>query len=125
MSTTSPAGSRVHQLHQPLGPQLAFFAAVLLGAGVLAYSATSLSPDAAFPLLSVVLFGSAVLVALPAWRRSAPAPRAAVTYWDVAGALVLIGIFAGAMVEPDQMVRLMGDASGEPETLGHALPAAG
>ena len=34
-----------------------------------------------------------------------------VTYADVAGALTLIGLFAAATIEPEQLVRLVGDDS--------------
>ena len=45
-------------------------------------------------------------VALVAWRRPRRrGPR--LTYWDVAGALTLIGICVAAAIEPEQMVRLV------------------
>lgn len=93
------------ELKQALGPQLTFLAAVLLTATVLA-TAVTLAKDSALLIISALLFVLAALVSLLAWRSSSVS-RNTVSYWDVAGALVLIGAFAGTMLEPEQVVRLL------------------
>jgi hypothetical protein len=49
----------------------------------------------------------AALVALVAWRARRRASDDALTYWDVAGALTLFGVCASAMLDPEQLVRLV------------------
>ena len=92
-----------------LGPKIAFATAVLVAFALPA--AYALPRDLVLPAISILLFISAGLVALFAssdghlfeqvHATSQP------TYWDVAGALTLIGICAAATVDPDQMVRLV------------------
>ena len=89
----------------PGGPQIAFSASVLAAFAILATCWLTLPRDLAFPLVSALLFVLAALVALAGWSRRPAAAQ--VTYLDVAGALTLIGIFAAALVDPDQMVRLV------------------
>jgi len=60
------------------------------------------------PLFSVVLIAGAVAVAALAWASSSePRRPARVTYWDIAGALTLIGIVAALLSDPEQVVPLM------------------
>jgi high-affinity Fe2+/Pb2+ permease len=93
------------------GPQITFAVAVLIAFAVLAISTTMLPSDFVFPFTSTLLFVLAGLVALVAWSREHPSAQAQandqVTYWDVAGALTFIGICAAALIDSDQMVRLM------------------
>ena len=93
------------------GPHIAFVASVLLVFAVLAVSGRALPQDLVTPLIVTLLFGLAALVAIAARRKRRPAP-AQLTYWDVAGALVLIGVGLSALIEPEQMVRLV--AGNEP-----------
>lgn len=56
------------------------------------------------------MFALALLFAVIAWlRRSADEQR--VTYWDVSGALLLIGICAAATVDPGQLAGVFEGAS--------------
>ena len=50
--------------------------------------------------------------ALVAWVRCST-DEYDVTFWDVAGAIALIGIGTAALVEPDQLVRLVAGTSSE------------
>ena len=67
--------------------------------------AQSPSKDHVLPTVSTLLFVLAAAVALIAWRRPTRGPR--LSYWDVAGVLIFIGICVAAAIEPDQMVRLV------------------
>ena len=92
------------------GPQVAFAASVVAAFAVLAVATLTLPGDLALPLTSTLLFVLAGLVALIGWSgrvADRDDARAPVTYLDVAGALTLIGIFAAALVDPDQMVRIV------------------
>jgi hypothetical protein len=107
----NPTKRLVHRWNaRTLGPPLAFSAAVLLASAPLAASATMPSTDLAFAVSSALLFVLAALVALFAWGRGSAGAGSEVTYRDVAGALILLGACAAALVEPDQLVRLVESA---------------
>jgi len=105
MAIIDRASRPSRELDEALGPRLTFLASVLLTAAVLA-AAVTLAKDLALPVITALLFGLAALVTLLAWRSPA-GPQNSVSYWDVAGALVLIGAFTGTMLEPEQVVRLL------------------
>jgi hypothetical protein len=92
-----------------LGPELAFAAVILIAFALPALYA--LPREFVMPAISILLFISAGLVALVASTRGRLFEQghatSQVTYWDVAGALTLIGICAAATVDPDQVVRLV------------------
>jgi hypothetical protein len=91
-----------------LGPPAAFAAAVLSAFAVMLLGAATLPRDVVVPLTSMLLFAVAGAVALVAWSHGRPSRQAQhVTYWDVAGALTFIGICAAALVDPDQLLRLV------------------
>lgn len=96
------------------GPPVAFAAAVLLGLAALLAAAVTLPRDAVWPAISTLFFVLAALVALLAWQTGRLSGRGTVSYWDVAGALTLFGICAGAMIDPDQMLRLVAGAERNP-----------
>jgi hypothetical protein len=89
------------------GPPLVFAATVLTAFAALAVSTAALPRDLVLPLISSLFLAAAALVALLAWLRERAPDPARLTYWDVAGALTLIGICAAALVDPDQLVRLV------------------
>lgn len=90
-----------------LGPSVAFFAA-LAGAGFLALAtARALHWDYAEPFAVSALFVFAAAAAIAGWRRRRATASPSVTYWDVAGALTLLGIAAAALIEPEQMMRVL------------------
>jgi hypothetical protein len=114
MAITNPARHAAHRHHaRALGPQLTFAAAVLVSLASLMISTTVLPRELALTVSTTLLLGAAALVALFAWSRGYPRAQSAVTYWDVAGALTLIGLFTAALVEPDHMVRLVAGARDE------------
>jgi hypothetical protein len=65
------------------------------------------------PVISMLLFVLAMVFALVAWIRCST-DEYAVSYRDVAGALAFIGIGAAALVEPEQLVRLVASDSIQP-----------
>ena len=101
---------------QPAGPSIS---PLLVLTGALAAALTvagvfrpSLSDDALLPAMAVLFFALAAGVTLIAWLR--PVPARHFSFWDVAGILTLVGIGAAAMVEPDQMVRLVAGTDRNP-----------
>ena len=96
-----------------IDPQRAFAAALLAGLvfwiGLFVLVPADLMMPAVTTLLLVLAAGFAVI----AWRQRSEDP-AHVTYTDVAGALTLIGLCAGATIDPDQMVRIVASDSTQP-----------
>ena len=88
------------------GPLVAFLGSVLLAFVLLAMAGRILPTDLTTPAAVTLLFGLAAVAAVAAWRLPQPM-RMHPSYWDVAGALVLIGIALSALIEPEQMVRLV------------------
>ena len=88
------------------GPRAGFLAATVIGFGALSLARVSLSADAVMPVVATLFLVMAVLVSAIAWVNRGSDP-AQVTYTDVAGALTLIGFFAAATIDPDQMLRLV------------------
>lgn len=91
-----------------LGPSLAFLVAVAATVAVAVIAARALHWDYVLPLISTALFILAAIAAALGWRRR-KGQQASLTYWDVAGAMTLIGIFAAALVEPEQLMRVLTD----------------
>ena len=58
------------------------------------------------PVIATYFLLLAAVLAVFAWRHRRTDPNS-LTYADVAGALTLIGLCAAAMIDPDQMVRLI------------------
>lgn len=112
MSVTDPdksfPGKGLRQRTAPseslLGPRGAFLAAVAvialtIGGGVI-------PNDLLMPAVSTLLFVLAAIFALVAWIRCST-DEYRVTYWDVAGAVALVGTCTAALIEPDQMLRII------------------
>lgn len=91
--------------HAPLsGPHLAFLGSIVGIAALWIFADAWLHRDLVIPMVSTAALAFAAALALLAhWQRSAP--PAQVSYSDVAGALVLVGLCAAATIEPDQFVR--------------------
>ena len=108
MLIISPA-KRLGQRSRPgtRGPEVTFTAAVVTAFAALAACAAMFPADIVLPAVSTLLFVMACLVALVAWRSGHTRERSHVTYWDVAGALTLLGICVASQIDPDQMVRLV------------------
>jgi zinc transporter ZupT len=90
-----------------LAPPLTFAAGVLAASVCLAISTIMLPANLAFAFSAALLFVIAASVALFALSRRRSREGSEVTYWDVAGALILLGICAAALVDPDQFVPLV------------------
>jgi len=97
-------GKRLHEKRLTLGQASLFFAAIGATAVAAALVARAISADFVLPVVSTSLFVAAALLAAIGWPRRKAKPQSSVTYWDVAGALILIGIFAAALVDPGRLV---------------------
>jgi hypothetical protein len=89
------------------GPEILFAAAVLASFAVLAFATAVFPGHFPLPMTSTLLLALAGLAALIAWLRERGPESGRVTYWDVAGALALIGISAGTLVDPDHLMRIV------------------
>jgi len=105
MSSTNPT-KRSRQVIQQAGygPQIGFAGAIFTCAAALGAASATLQPVLTMPLVATWLLGFALVFGVVAWRKG-PTDAEDVTYWDVAGGLMLIGLFAAATVEPDQLIR--------------------
>ena len=90
---------------QPAGPLHLFVLAAGVSAIMAAYAAREISPDALYPVIAATLFVAAASLAALGWRQRKAKP-AFVTYWDVSGALTLIGCAAAMMTEPESVMQL-------------------
>jgi hypothetical protein len=100
------------------GPQALFFTALLIAGAAWLFAERSLGNDAILPIVATLLFVLAAVATTVAWWRETGA-GGEVTYWDVAGGLTFIGIGAAALIDPDQMLRLIASAPAETEALGN------
>ena len=82
------------------GPTLTAMAVSLAGASALGTMAFTLPPPLVLPAIGVLATLAATAIALIAWT-TARRMAATITYWDVAGALTLIGIVATLLSEPE------------------------
>jgi hypothetical protein len=90
-----------------IGPEAAFWASVAT-AGVII--ATGVLPtNLLMPVVTTLLFVLATVFALVAWVRCST-DEYGVTYWDVAGAVLLIGIGTSVLIEPEQLAGLIADS---------------
>ena len=106
MATRIPAGLQDRQsTPQPVGPVHLFVLAVGASAIIAAYAARAIAPEALYPVVAATLFVSAAILAALGWRQRNVKP-AYVTYWDVSGALTLIGCAAAMMTEPENVMQL-------------------
>ena len=94
-------------LHPTSGPQLVLAGSITAVVVFAALVQHALPHTALLPAACVALFVLAAAVALLAWWR--PVPPRQFTYWDASGVLTVIGVFACAMVEPGDLVRLLAD----------------
>jgi hypothetical protein len=89
----------------------------MLATAAWVFGGQAFAGDLTLPLVATLLFVLAAVVAFVAWSRGA-ATGYRLTYWDVAGALTFIGIGTAALIEPEQMLRLVATAPGDIESLG-------
>lgn len=90
------------------GPRIVLGAALFLAAAVTGLIALRLTPPNALIIAAAATFlvVAACLVALAAPRK--PAWQTGLTYWDVVGALVFIGIGVAALVDPQEIAVIAG-----------------
>ena len=100
-----PTGLPLNEPHAALGPQAGFFAALFAALGAAAIAHTTMTADHVMPVVATVFLAFAIAFGALAWWRGSMDERG-LTYRDVAGALVLIGICAAAAIDSDQMIRI-------------------
>jgi len=111
MSITNPSKPVVRQTHvRTFGPQALFGISVAAAFAVLAGGVTASSSAVVAAVASTLLLIMAAAAALAGWLRGNKTDAARLTYWDVAGALTLVGIGAAVLVDPEQLAPLF-DAS--------------
>lgn len=96
---------------QDYGPQTAFGIAAFAAAAAAFIVAWHAAPSFVLPTISLILLGCAATIAVIAWARPVQNGRT-ITYWDVTGALTLIGISAALLSDPDIALPLLD--SGKP-----------
>jgi hypothetical protein len=107
MAITRSANRLTHHHERRVrGPRRAFAAATAIAFAGSVAATTLLPHDLALPVISMLFFLLAAAIAAVGQGRG-PAEHGALTYWDIAGALTFVGIFAAALVEPEQLVRLV------------------
>lgn len=109
-------GPRTHSRSEPLGhgPQIGFAIAVIAGFAAWSGFIVPIDTALAMPVFATLLLAFALAFGIVAWRYGTADPTR-VTYADVAGALTLIGLFAAATIEPEQLAGLVADRG----TAGH------
>jgi hypothetical protein len=85
---------------ETVGPRSAFLATTAATASL--FLLNPLPEHLLMPAITTLLFVLALVFALVAWVRCST-DEYDVTYWDVAGAIVLIGIGASVLIEPEQL----------------------
>jgi hypothetical protein len=107
MSITNPSKPVAQRSSaRTLGPQLLFGTTVFATFAVLTGAVSALPSGLFAPVASTLVLVMAAAAALIGWLRDRGPDPPRVTYWDVAGALTLVGIGAAALVEPDQLLRI-------------------
>jgi hypothetical protein len=89
------------------GPAVAFFCSVIIVFIVYATVPRAVPAAMVVPAIAALLYLLAAAAALIGWWTHENRKAGHVTYWDVAGALTFIGIGLSALVDPEQMVRLI------------------
>jgi hypothetical protein len=106
MTIINPVGRTRRRTSEPaIGPQLVLTGALAAVLIVTALFRHTMSNDALLPSVCMSFLVLAAAVSAFGWTR--PASDRNFSYWDAAGVLTFIGIVIGAMVEPDQLVRLV------------------
>ena len=107
MATIDHGQSDVRLRQPTFGPQVTFAASMLALFAALIVATQMLARDLVFSLVATALFLLACAISLIAWRLRTRTDHDGLTYWDVAGALTFIGICVAALIDPEQLVRLV------------------
>jgi hypothetical protein len=88
------------------GPGLLSAIVASAGAGAASVLVWALPPPLVLPAVGVLAIIAAIAVAAIAWL-TAQRMTASVSYWDIAGALTVIGIFASLLSDPELALPLL------------------
>jgi hypothetical protein len=88
-------------------PEFAVAAVTIIGLVAVVASIKIVPAALVLPALSVALLFAAGLIALVAWFNPQAHSGGRLTYWDIAGALTLISIFAALLSDPEQVLPLL------------------
>lgn len=117
MAWTHGVGPLFSEGQEGQGPQMFFAGALVLAVAAWAFVNRHLHIDLSMPVAATLLLAAAAFASVIGRYRRDSGPHC-VTYWDVAGALTLIGISAAATIDPEQFVRAV-------ETTGAGHPNEG
>ncbi len=106
---------RAARVRSPHTTSVAFWAAITAPLIALLLLAR---PPAVLPTISVVALASAAMIALAAWWASSYRNSSGISLWDAAAAYAFIGFAAGAMSDPNELVRFFALPALMPEQAG-------
>ena len=89
------------------GLALALVGALAAAAAAFIAALFLLPPMMVFPVTGAALVFSAASFALIAWASPADIGRSRLVFWDISGALAVIGLCAALFGEPEQAVALL------------------
>ncbi len=105
VSPTSQYGQPGDDSAMSWGPPAILAGAIAVGAATWFYVSRNHAPEMLLPAVATLFFTLAALLAAIAWNRATM--QSPVSYRDVTGVLVLLGICAAAAVEPEHMTQLL------------------
>ena len=88
------------------GPRLLTAVVASVGAAATCFLVWALPPPLVLPSIGVLAIAAAIAVAGIAWLTTQHV-TASISYWDIAGALTFIGIFATLLSEPELALPLL------------------
>jgi uncharacterized membrane protein len=89
-----------------IGTQLTLAALAVAAVAPLAVLISLVPRAQVLPFMCLIALVGAALVSLAAWWCGAKRQGEHITFWDVAGALALIGFAAGMLSEPSSVLQL-------------------
>ncbi len=89
------------------GPKFTLTIALILGILLFATTMWYLPHPIVLPILSVAAIVGAIIVALIAWLSKRRETAADLSYWDVVGAMTMVGICAALLSDPEQAIPLL------------------
>ncbi|RYE37710.1 MAG: hypothetical protein EOP21_13525 [Hyphomicrobiales bacterium] len=103
LTTSSPS----NQLDPWDGPKITLALGALVGFVTFVAAAWSLPGPIVLPLFSIVAIAGATITATLGWWTSQRFTAHGLSYWDVAGAMTLIGVCAALLSDPEQAIPLL------------------
>jgi len=89
------------------GPKFTLAIALILGILLFGSSMWFLPHPIVLPVLSVAAICGAIIVAMIAWLSTRQETAMDLSYWDVVGAMTMIGICAALLSDPEQAIPLL------------------